>query len=155
MLTRFSKVSRLRLQRALSTPSFPHIEEEVLRFWETNRAFERQLELTQHCKPFTFLDGPPFATGLPHYGHIAAGTIKDIVTRYASMTGHHVPRRFGWDCHGLPVEYEVDKMLAIKSQDDFKQLGLKKYNAHCRAIVMKYSREWEHIVARFGRWVDF
>ncbi len=104
---------------------------------------------------YTFYDGPPFATGLPHYGHIAAGTIKDIMTRYASQTGHHVTRRFGWDCHGLPIEYEVDKLLDIKSQEDFKQIGIKQYNQKCRAIVMKYASEWEEIVGRFGRWIDF
>lgn len=93
--------------------------------------------------------------GLPHYGHILAGTIKDVVTRYAHQTGHHVERRFGWDCHGLPVEYEIDKKLGIKSSDDVLAMGIDKYNAECRSIVMRYSSDWESIIKRMGRWIDF
>lgn len=113
--------------------------------------------------PFSFYDGPPFATGKPHYGHILAGTMKDIVTRYAHQTGHYVARRFGWDCHGLPVEYEIDKKLGIHSKEqvlnyttpDGTKKGIPAYNHECRSIVMKYSSEWEHIVQRLGRWIDF
>ncbi|KAL4524947.1 hypothetical protein Ndes2526A_g07044 [Nannochloris sp. 'desiccata'] len=104
---------------------------------------------------YIFYDGPPFATGLPHYGHLLAGTIKDIVTRYASATGFHVTRRFGWDCHGLPVEYEIDKKLEIKSRQDVFDMGIGTYNEECRSIVMRYSKEWETIVKRIGRWIDF
>ena len=104
---------------------------------------------------FTFYDGPPFATGLPHYGHILAGTIKDIVTRYATQTGHYVSRRFGWDTHGLPVEYEIDKKLDIKGRDDVLAMGIDKYNAECRGIVTRYCAEWETVVTRMGRWIDF
>lgn len=106
-------------------------------------------------KPYTFYDGPPFATGLPHYGHIAAGTIKDVMTRYATQTGHHCVRRFGWDCHGLPIEYEIDKRYEIKSSVEREEIGVKEYNRRCREIVMTYSKEWESIVGRFGRWIDF
>lgn len=106
-------------------------------------------------KPYTFYDGPPFATGLPHYGHIAAGTIKDVMTRYATQTGHHCERRFGWDCHGLPIEYEIDKTYEIKSSAEREAIGIEEYNRRCRAIVMKYSKEWETVVGRFGRWIDF
>lgn len=105
--------------------------------------------------PFTFYDGPPFATGTPHYGHICAGTIKDVVCRYASQTGHYVSRRFGWDCHGLPVEYEIDKALNITDKRQVIEMGIEKYNNECRSIVMRYSSEWEHVVNRFGRWIDF
>jgi len=91
-------------------PHFPTEEEKVLAYWTEIDAFQKQLELSEGKPEFTFYDGPPFATGLPHYGHIAAGTIKDVVTRYATMKGHHVSRRFGWDCHGLPIEYEIDKI---------------------------------------------
>lgn len=84
-----------------------------------------------------------------------AGTIKDIVTRYAHQTGHHVERRFGWDCHGLPVEYEIDQKLGIKGPDDVMAMGIDKYNAACREIVMRYSKEWESTVNRIGRWIDF
>ena len=99
--------------------------------------------------------GPPFATGLPHYGHILAGTIKDIVTRYAHQTGHHVVRRFGWDTHGLPVEFEIDQKLGIKSKDDVMKMGVAAYNAECRSIVQRYTKEWESTVLRMGRWIDF
>lgn len=106
-------------------------------------------------QPFSFYDGPPFATGLPHYGHLLAGTIKDIVTRFAHTSGHHVDRRFGWDCHGLPVEHEIDKKLGITGRDDVMNLGIPKYNAECRAIVMRYQQEWRATVERMGRWIDF
>ncbi|KAF1656420.1 Isoleucine--tRNA ligase, cytoplasmic, partial [Eudyptes chrysocome] len=104
---------------------------------------------------FNFYDGPPFATGLPHYGHILAGTIKDIVTRFAHQSGFHVDRRFGWDCHGLPVEYEIDKTLGIKGPEDVAKMGIEEYNNQCRGIVMRYSKEWELSVTRLGRWIDF
>lgn len=104
---------------------------------------------------FTFYDGPPFATGLPHYGHIGAGTIKDVVTRYASMTGHHVKRRFGWDCHGLPIEFQIDKELNITNRKQILDMGIDKYNEKCKGIVMTYSSQWKDIVSRLGRWIDF
>lgn len=102
---------------------------------------------------YTFYDGPPFATGLPHYGHILAGTIKDVVTRYAHQQGYHVERRFGWDCHGLPVEYEIDKTLNIRGPEDVAKMGIAAYNNECRKIVMRYANEWEQIVNRMGRWI--
>ena len=114
-----------------------------------------QLEKTKHLPPYTFYDGPPFATGTPHYGHIAAGTIKDVVCRYASQTGHYVSRRFGWDCHGLPVEYEIDKELKITNRKEVLAMGIENYNKECRNIVMRYSGLWEKVVNRFGRWIDF
>ncbi|KAG0167408.1 isoleucine--tRNA ligase [Apophysomyces sp. BC1015] len=135
--------------------NFPKEEEKILAFWKEIDAFQTSVKLNQHKKPFTFFDGPPFATGLPHYGHLLAGTIKDIVTRYAHNTGHHVERRFGWDTHGLPVEYEIDKKLNIKSQDDVMAMGIDKYNDECRAIVMRYAGEWEKTVERMARWIDF
>lgn len=104
---------------------------------------------------FTFYDGPPFATGLPHYGHILAGTIKDVVTRYAVMSGKHVERRAGWDCHGLPVEYEIDQKLNITHRDQVLEMGIDKYNETCRSIVTRYTKEWESTVTRLGRWIDF
>lgn len=136
-------------------PNFPQEEENVLNYWTEIDAFKKQLELSEGKTPFTFYDGPPFATGLPHYGHIAAGTIKDVVTRYATMKGHHVERRFGWDCHGLPIEFEIDKIHKIKSSVDREALGVSAYNKLCREIVMRYSKEWEKTVNRFGRWIDF
>lgn len=137
--------------------SFDFAAEElkILNWWDEIDAFATSLRLSQDRPRYTFLDGPPFATGLPHYGHLLAGTIKDTVLRYASLTGHHVERRFGWDCHGLPVEYEIDKKLDIKSKEDVLRMGVAAYNAECRAIVMRYSGEWESTVRRMARWIDF
>jgi isoleucyl-tRNA synthetase len=114
-----------------------------------------QVELSKGRKLYTFYDGPPFATGLPHYGHLLASTIKDIIPRYWSMKGHHVERRFGWDTHGLPIEHEIDKKLGISGRDAVMKMGLKKYNEECRAIVMRYSTEWRKTIDRLGRWIDF
>eukprot|EP01112_Ceratiomyxa_fruticulosa_P016235 TRINITY_DN4871_c0_g1_i1.p1 TRINITY_DN4871_c0_g1~~TRINITY_DN4871_c0_g1_i1.p1 ORF type:complete len:1147 (+),score=303.12 TRINITY_DN4871_c0_g1_i1:201-3641(+) len=134
--------------------SFPQVEEGVLEFWDKIDAFQTSLKLSEGRKEYSFYDGPPFATGLPHYGHILAGTIKDTVTRYAHQTGHHVIRRFGWDTHGLPIEFEIDKALGIKTKDDVMRIGIPTYNAECRNIVMRYSSEWEKVVKRLGRWID-
>ncbi|KAF7144182.1 hypothetical protein RHSIM_Rhsim05G0075700 [Rhododendron simsii] len=135
--------------------SFPKQEEKIMQWWEEIKAFETQLERTKHLPEYIFYDGPPFATGLPHYGHILAGTIKDVVTRYQTMRGHHVTRRFGWDCHGLPVEFEIDTKLGIKTRDDVLKMGIGNYNDECRSIVTRYVGEWEKVVARTGRWIDF
>ncbi|KAF9967678.1 isoleucine--tRNA ligase [Mortierella alpina] len=135
--------------------NFPKEEEKILEFWREIDAFKRSQELNKDKEPFAFFDGPPFATGLPHYGHLLAGTIKDIVTRFAHSTGHSVERRFGWDCHGLPVEYEVDKALGITGKADVLAMGIDKYNEECRSIVMRYAREWRQTVERAGRWIDF
>ncbi|KAL4194516.1 hypothetical protein AMTRI_Chr05g59720 [Amborella trichopoda] len=135
--------------------SFPKHEEKIVAYWEEIKAFETQLKLTENMPEYIFYDGPPFATGLPHYGHILAGTIKDIVTRYQSMNGYHVTRRFGWDCHGLPVEHEIDKKLGITSRNDVLEMGIDKYNEECRSIVTRYVGEWEKVVSRTGRWIDF
>ena len=123
--------------------------------WTQKDAFRTQLKLSENRKIFSFYDGPPFATGLPHYGHILAGTIKDTVTRWATQTGHYVERRFGWDCHGLPVEFEIDQTLGIKGPADVLKMGVDNYNNECRKIVMRYSNEWEQIITRLGRWIDF
>jgi len=135
--------------------SFPQQEERVLELWAKLDAFHEQLRRTESGEEFIFYDGPPFATGLPHYGHILAGTIKDVVTRHQSMRGRHVSRRFGWDCHGLPVEFEIDKALGITNRQQVFDLGIGKYNETCRSIVTKYVSEWEAMVTRTGRWIDF
>ena len=134
---------------------FSKEEEKVLKMWTDMDAFKTQLKLSEDRKRYTFYDGPPFATGLPHYGHILAGTIKDTVTRWATQTGHYVERRFGWDCHGLPVEFEIDQTLGIKGPQDVLKMGVDAYNNECRKIVMRYSNEWEQIISRLGRWIDF
>ncbi len=104
---------------------------------------------------YTFYDGPPFATGLPHYGHILAGVIKDIVPRYWTMRGHRIERRFGWDTHGLPVEMEVEKQLGVSGPKQILEFGVDKYNEACRAMVQRSTEDWEEITRRMGRWVDF
>ncbi|KAJ8259862.1 hypothetical protein GJAV_G00174320 [Gymnothorax javanicus] len=134
---------------------FPTEEERILQLWKEKDCFQECLKQSKNRPKYTFYDGPPFATGLPHYGHILAGTIKDIVTRFAHQSGFHVDRRFGWDCHGLPVEYEIDKTLDIKGPEDVAKMGIAEYNKQCRGIVMRYSHEWEVSVTRMGRWIDF
>jgi len=135
--------------------NFAKEEENTLKLWKELDAFGTSLKQSKGRPKYSFYDGPPFATGLPHYGHILAGTIKDIVTRYAHGRGFHVERRFGWDTHGLPVEYEIDKKLGIKGPDDVAKMGIAAYNAECRSIVTRYATEWETIVGRMGRWIDF
>ncbi|TFY83550.1 hypothetical protein EWM64_g468 [Hericium alpestre] len=163
--------------------NFAKEEEKVLQFWRDIDAFQTSLKLSEGRPEFSFYDGPPFATGLPHYGHLLAGTIKvrnevlhaaqsthridlpctppivvllqDIVTRHAHVSGFHVIRRFGWDTHGLPVEHEIDKKLGITCREDVLRMGIDKYNAECRAIVMRYASEWRRTVERMGRWIDF
>lgn len=135
--------------------SFPREEEKVFAMWEEIGAFQRSLELTEGKPEFAFFDGPPFATGTPHYGHILASTIKDIVPRYATMNGFHVERRFGWDTHGVPIEHEIDKKLGITGKADVMEMGIAKYNEECRAIVMRYAGEWRKTIGRLGRWIDF
>ncbi|MCJ1246652.1 isoleucine--tRNA ligase [Trapelia coarctata] len=134
---------------------FPKEEEVALKRWKEIKAFERQVELSKGKKPYTFYDGPPFATGLPHHGHLLASTIKDIIPRYWSMKGHYVERRFGWDTHGLPIEHEIDKKLGISGKAAVMEMGIAKYNAECRAIVMRYASEWRQTIDRLGRWIDF
>lgn len=134
--------------------SFPEMENKVLHFWKEEKIFQKSLEVRQHGPRFSFYDGPPFATGLPHYGHILAMTIKDIVTRYQTMKGKYVPRRNGWDCHGLPVEYELEKELGIKNKTEIEKYGVDKFNAKAREIVLRYVDEWTSTITRMGRWID-
>ncbi len=134
---------------------FPAIEEEILRFWKETSAFKASLDNTRGGDSFVFYDGPPFATGLPHYGHLLAGTIKDIIPRYWTMRGRYVSRRFGWDCHGLPVENEMEKEFKISGKKQIEKLGMHFFNEACRSIVLRYTGQWETIVNRMGRWVDF
>ncbi|PNY29721.1 Isoleucine-tRNA ligase, cytoplasmic [Tolypocladium capitatum] len=134
---------------------FPKEEEATIERWRALNAFHRQLELSSGRPLYTFYDGPPFATGLPHYGHLLASTIKDIIPRYWSMKGYHVERRFGWDTHGLPIEHEIDKKLGISGKAAVTQFGIEKYNEECRSIVMRYAGEWRRTIERLGRWIDF
>lgn len=135
--------------------SFPEAEQQVIEFWDKNQSFLQCMKDAEKKKAFIFYDGPPFATGLPHYGHILSGTVKDTIGRYQHQQGFRVSRRFGWDCHGLPVEYEIDKMLNITDRNQVLEMGIDKYNEKCKEIVMRYASEWESTVIRMGRWVDF
>ncbi|NLG34725.1 MAG: isoleucine--tRNA ligase [Lentisphaerae bacterium] len=134
---------------------FPALERETLAFWKERDLFRRSVEQRRGGREFVFYDGPPFATGLPHYGHLLAGTIKDVVPRYQAMRGACVERRFGWDCHGLPVEVEVEQSLKVSGKREIEALGVDRFNESCRGIVLRYTREWREIVTRMGRWVDF
>ncbi len=134
---------------------FPKMEEEVLAFWEKNDIFRKSVSQREGSEEFVFYDGPPFATGLPHFGHFVPGTIKDIIPRYQTMKGKKVERRFGWDCHGLPVENLIEKELGLNSKTDIERFGVAKFNEACRSSVLRYVAEWRRIVTRLGRWVDF
>ncbi|WP_217495105.1 isoleucine--tRNA ligase [Vibrio sonorensis] len=122
---------------------------------EREKYFQKSLEQSSDKPEYVFYDGPPFATGLPHHGHLVASTIKDIIPRYQTMLGRHVERRFGWDCHGLPIEHEIDKSLGMSAKEAVESLGISRYNNECRGIVQRYTQEWEKTVSRLGRWVDF
>ena len=135
--------------------SFPQLEEEVLRFWQENGTFQKSIDERKGAKEYIFYDGPPFATGLPHYGHLLAGTIKDIAPRYQTMRGHAVERRFGWDCHGLPIEALAQEKLGLSGAADIVAKGIDVFNETCRSMVLTYVEEWRKTVTRMGRWVDF
>jgi isoleucyl-tRNA synthetase len=129
-------------------------EQEILKFWEDNQVFEKSISSRSQSEPYHFYDGPPFATGLPHYGHIVASLMKDAVPRYWTMKGKRVERKWGWDCHGLPVENIIEKELDLASKKDIEDYGVDKFNEACRATVLKYATEWKKTVNRMGRWVD-
>jgi len=129
-------------------------EEDTLAFWNERKIFEKTLEKEAPNGEYVFYDGPPFATGLPHYGHIVASVIKDVVPRYFTMRGYHVPRVWGWDCHGLPIENIVEKELGFKHKKDILQMGVAAFNERCRERVLTYASEWEKIIPRIGRWAD-
>ena len=129
-------------------------EEEILKFWRENKIFEKSLKKASPKGEFVFYDGPPFATGLPHYGHILASTIKDVIPRFKTMQGYHVPRKWGWDCHGLPIENIVEKELNLKAKKEIVDFGIDKFNEEARKIVLRYANEWREQIPRFGRWVD-
>lgn len=135
-------------------PDFPKMEEEIQEFWNKKNIFERSIEERSENKAYTFYDGPPFATGLPHPGHLLQSTIKDAIPRYWTMKGYRVDRIWGWDCHGLPVENLIEKDLGLKSRQDILDYGIDKFNAACRASVLTYDKEWRKYISRIGRWVD-
>ncbi len=135
--------------------NFPELESRILEFWRQENIFRKSVEERPADNEFIFYDGPPFATGLPHYGHLLAGTIKDVIPRYKTMQGYRVERRFGWDCHGLPVEYEIEQTLGLKGRPDIEEFGVGNFNEECRKIVLRYASEWRETVERMARWIDF
>ena len=135
--------------------NFPQQEESIVQFWKDENIFQKSISQREGAPEFVFYDGPPFATGLPHFGHFVPGTIKDIFPRYKTMRGYHVERRFGWDCHGLPVENLIEKELGLNSKTDIERYGVAEFNEACRSSVLRYVKEWREIITRLGRWVDF
>ncbi len=129
-------------------------EKEILNFWNENKIFEKSLEQTKDKKAFVFSDGPPFATGMPHYGHLLGSVIKDIYGRFWTMNERYVRRVWGWDCHGLPVEHIAEKGLGINSKDEIEKMGVDKFNKYCRSKVLGYTDDWKNVINRLGRWVD-
>ena len=135
-------------------PKIVEREEKILAFWNTKKIFQKSLEKESPRGNFVFYDGPPFATGLPHFGTLLPTIIKDIIPRYKTMRGYHVRRRWGWDCHGLPVENLIEKELGLKSRKDIENFGIEKFNDAARASVLRYEKEWREIIPRAGRWAD-
>ena len=129
-------------------------EQDILRYWDEHQCFEKSIANRSTKKPYHFYDGPPFATGLPHYGHIVASLMKDVVPRYFTMRGYRVERKWGWDCHGLPIENIIEKELNLSTKQEIEAYGVGKFNEACRATVLKYAHEWEKTIKRMGRWVD-
>jgi len=136
-------------------PSFPAVERDVLAFWETDATFEASVARREGCDEFVFYDGPPFANGLPHYGHLLTGFVKDAIPRYRTMRGQQVHRRFGWDCHGLPAEVVAEKELGISGHPAITKFGIDKFNDACRSSVLRFTDDWHRYVTRQARWVDF
>lgn len=136
---------------------FAKEEEKILELWERLDVFKRSIsqKKEQGATPYSFYDGPPFATGLPHYGHMVASSIKDTVARYWTMRGHYVERRFGWDTHGLPIEMETEKALNLSGPQSIREYGIAKFNEACRAGVLRYTKDWRRVIGRLGRFVDF
>jgi isoleucyl-tRNA synthetase len=143
------------LKEVSNCVDFSLLEQQVLAKWKRERTFEQSLAQRAGAPRYVFYDGPPFATGLPHYGHLLTSYMKDVVPRYQTMRGFYVPRRWGWDCHGLPVELEVEKELGLPSPAASDAGAVATFNSACRGLVLRYASEWERVMARLGRWVDF
>lgn len=135
--------------------SFPEREERIIELWEEESVFAESVKQREGASRFSFFDGPPFATGLPHYGHLIGSLLKDVIPRYKTMKGYYVPRRFGWDTHGLPVESEIEKAFELSGAPSIEAFGIARFNEECRSIVQRYTSQWETTIRRIGRWVDF
>ena len=146
----------LKIKNFQEQPNLPQLEEEVLNYWDKIGAFKRSIEERPKDNRFVFYDGPPFATGTPHYGHLLASIIKDVVPRYWTMKGYRVERGWGWDCHGRPIENMIEKELDLQGgKKGIEELGIGKFNAACRSAILRFDKDWERIIRRIGRWVDF
>ncbi|MFM1995483.1 MAG: hypothetical protein RLZZ610_1000 [Actinomycetota bacterium] len=139
------------------SPSFPEVEKQILQYWEESGTFQESIDQrkAEGAEEFVFYDGPPFANGLPHYGHLLTGYTKDLVPRFKTMQGYRVERRFGWDTHGLPAEVEAERQLGISGRPEIEKYGVDKFNAYCKTSVLKYTEDWRAYVTRQARWVDF
>ncbi len=137
------------------SPNFPALEQQVLDYWAADDTFRASIARRDGAPEYVFYDGPPFANGLPHYGHLLTGYVKDIVPRYRTMRGYKVERRFGWDTHGLPAELEVERQLGITDKSQIDAMGIAEFNEACRESVLRYTDEWREYVTRQARWVDF
>ena len=142
------------MEETKAKSQFPAMEEEVLNFWTTNQIFQQSITKDAPQGDYVFYDGPPFATGTPHYGHLVANLIKDVVPRFWTMRGYRVERKWGWDCHGLPIENIIEKDLGFKTKQDIVAYGIDKFNAACRERVLEYAEDWQTTINRLGRWVD-
>ncbi|MDY5584770.1 MAG: class I tRNA ligase family protein, partial [Arcanobacterium sp.] len=144
----------------VASPDFPNLEKEVLAYWEADQTFQASIDNRPAGEngenEFVFYDGPPFANGLPHYGHLLTGYVKDLIARFQTQRGHKVERDFGWDTHGLPAELEAEKILGIEDKSEIEgKFGIETFNETCRSSVMKYAGEWKEYVNRQARWADF
>lgn len=144
------------LKDLTSQPNLPQLEEEILSWWQQTKAFEKSVHIRPKDKAYVFYDGPPFATGMPHYGHLLSSTNKDVIPRYWTMKGYRVERVWGWDCHGLPIENMIEQQLKIEGgKKGIEKLGIDQFNQACQKEVLRLDQEWEKIIDRLGRWVDF
>ncbi|MES2615488.1 MAG: isoleucine--tRNA ligase [Bdellovibrionota bacterium] len=144
----------MEVQKPEKTIDFPTLEKEILQKWESENTFQKSIDDRPTNNKYNFYDGPPFATGLPHFGHFVPSSVKDAFPRYFTMKGRRVERRFGWDCHGVPVELLVQKELGLNGKADIEKFGIDNFNAACRASVVRYTTEWRTYIKRLGRWVD-
>ena len=146
----------LKLKNFQDKYDVPKGEHEVLSYWDEGKIFERSVSQRPENKRYVFYDGPPFATGLPHYGHLLASIAKDVIPRYWTMKGYRVDRTWGWDCHGIPIENMIEKELELKGgKRGIEEMGIDKFNAACRSAILRFDKEWEKVIHRVGRWVDF
>lgn len=156
MTTENNQSTKGQVEAFPAEPNFPQLEEQVMTFWRETDAFNKSVEMRPADKQYVFYDGPPFATGMPHYGHLLGSTSKDVIPRYWTMKGYRVKRVWGWDCHGVPIENMIEKQLEIKGgKKGIEALGIGNFNDACRTEVMRLDTEWERIIERLGRWVDF